>query len=64
MNGRVSKRIRRAAQIFSARRSLDETVKRLKKEYKRLPYHQRKTPEIIGHSALLRRYHAAGWGQS
>lgn len=59
MNGRVSKRIRRAAQIFSVPRTLRQNIKRLKKEYKHLPYHQRKTPEVIGHSAKLRRYHTA-----
>lgn len=64
MNGRVAKRIRRATEIFSKPSALAKTVKRLKKQYKRLPYHKRKTPDVIGHSALLRRYHAAYRGQS
>lgn len=59
MNGRVSKRIRRAAGIFANPAAFDETVKRLKQEYKVLPYHRRKTTEVVGHSAMLRRLHGA-----
>lgn len=56
MNGKASKRIRRAASITG------RNVKQLKKEYKALPYHRRKMPKLNyplpckeGHSASLRR---------
>lgn len=57
MNGKASKRIRIAARIISRPYRYQETVKRLKREYRALPYHQRATSEVVSHSTVLRRYH-------
>ena len=61
MNGQVSKRIRIAAKILSSINVEDykQTVNRLKKEYKRLPYHMRDTWIKESHSMVLWRYKRA-----
>lgn len=58
MNGKAAKRIRIAARIISRDGlQFEEQYNRLKREYKTAPYHKRSTPEVVGHSAMLRRYH-------
>lgn len=65
MNGRADKRIRIAARIISRSPEVyRKTIKRLKREYRVLPYHRRNLPVAAGdrpckesHSALLRRLH-------
>lgn len=54
MNGKCAKRIRLAASIISRKDNFDETVKRLKKEYRLIPYHLRTDkPFKESHSFVL-----------
>ncbi len=65
MNGKAAKRIREVSLIISDPRRVNHyhaTVKRLKAEYKKCPYHKRKKQGVTieSHSATLRVQHGKG----
>lgn len=56
MNGKLAKRIRRAAErSWGTENPVSTSI--LKREYRELPYHKRAGLPMSGHSAMLRRIH-------
>jgi hypothetical protein len=69
MNGKASRRIRRAAlaathserPIGSFAKARRQWLKQLKREYRAQPYHQRDTASLYGYRSLSHREQEARW---